>query len=57
MYTEAVANPEGLVTGDLQARVIALEDETTSLRMVINHLEAGNAHCSEELAILRHAIR
>jgi hypothetical protein len=25
--TGAVANPEGLVTADLQARVIALEDE------------------------------
>jgi hypothetical protein len=41
------------VTADRQARVIALEDETTSLRMMINHLEAENAHCSEELAIIR----
>jgi hypothetical protein len=35
LSTGAVANPEGLVTADLQVRVIALEDETTSLRMVI----------------------
>jgi hypothetical protein len=47
----------GAGTADTQARVIALEDETTSLRMVINHLEAENAHCSEELAIVRLAIR
>jgi hypothetical protein len=53
LSTGAVANPEGVVTADLQTRVIALEDETTSLRMVINHLEAENAHCSEELAIIR----
>jgi hypothetical protein len=57
LSTGAVAIPEGLVTDDLQARVIALEDETTSLRMVINHLEAENAHCSEELAIIRLAMR
>jgi chromosome segregation ATPase len=57
LYTGAVANPEGVVTADLQARVIALEDETTSLRMVINHLEAENAQCSEKLAIVRLAIR
>jgi hypothetical protein len=57
LSTVAVANPEGLVTADLQARVIALEDEATSLRMVINHLEAENAHYSEELAIFRLAIR
>jgi hypothetical protein len=54
--TGAVANPEVLVTADLQGQVTALEDETSSLRMVINHLEAENAHCSEELAILRLAI-
>jgi hypothetical protein len=36
--TGAVANLEGMVTADLQTRLIALEDETTSLMMVINHL-------------------
>jgi hypothetical protein len=56
-FTGAVANPEGLVIADLQARFIALEDETTFLMMVINHLEAENAHCSEELAIIRLAMR
>jgi hypothetical protein len=41
----------------MTSRVIALEDEITSLKMVINHLEAENAHCSEELAIIRLAMR
>jgi hypothetical protein len=53
----AVANPEGMVTADLQARFISLEDGTSSLRLVINHLEAEDAHCFEEMAILRLAIR
>jgi hypothetical protein len=57
LSTSAGANPEGLVTADPQARFIALEDETISLRMVINHLEAEYAQGSEELAIVRLTIR
>jgi hypothetical protein len=36
--TGAVADLEGMVTAYLQTRLIALEDETNSLLMVINHL-------------------